>query len=88
MFYNLSANVFALTLRNIVPAELRSNNDQSSGGEYHQTIGIVSTASHYPVLSDNGHHNVALQMISSITYPSYGYMLNNSNGIRSVPDRL
>jgi alpha-L-rhamnosidase len=29
------------------------------------------------VLSDNGYHDLALEMISSTTYPSYGYMFNN-----------
>jgi alpha-L-rhamnosidase len=31
----------------------------------------------YPVSSDNGHPDLALEMISSTTYPSFGYMFTN-----------
>ncbi len=41
------------------------------------TTGIVSNAQLYPVLSDNGHHDLTLELVSSITYLSYGYMSNN-----------
>jgi alpha-L-rhamnosidase len=27
--------------------------------------------------TNNGHHDMALELISSTTYPSYGYMFNN-----------
>ena len=43
----------------------------------HVTTGIVSNAQIYPVLSNNGHHDLAVQLVTSITYPSYGYMFNN-----------
>ena len=77
-----AAQVLALALPNVVPASVRgavvqnlvSNINQNGN---HVTTGIVSTAQMYPVLSDNRHHDLALQMISTITYPSYGYMFNN-----------
>ncbi|CAF3685894.1 unnamed protein product [Adineta steineri] len=43
----------------------------------HTSTGIVSTAQLFPLLSDNGQHNLAVQLVSSTTYPSYGYMFNN-----------
>jgi hypothetical protein len=43
----------------------------------HVTTGIVSTARLYPILSDNGHYDLTLELISSTTYLSYGYMFNN-----------
>jgi alpha-L-rhamnosidase len=77
-----AAQVLALALPNVVPVGLRSvvadylaSNIRQQGN--HVTTGIVSTARIYPVLSDNGHHDLALEMISSTTYPSYGYMFNN-----------
>jgi alpha-L-rhamnosidase len=91
-FYNTTANfyadgmqaaqVLALALPGVVPADVRSvvidylvRNISENGN--HVTTGIVSTARIYPLLSDNGHHDLALEMISSITYPSYGYMFTN-----------
>ena len=92
VFYNTSLNyyadglqaaqVFALALPNVVPANVRQTvidhlvNDINQNGK-HVTTGILSTAQIYPLLSDNGHHDLALEMISSITYPSFGYMFNN-----------
>ena len=92
VFYNTSGNfyadgmqaaqVLALALPGIVPTNVReavvnqlvTNINQKHN---HVTTGIVSTARIYPVLSDNGYHDLALELISSITYPSYGYMFNN-----------
>ena len=77
-----SAQVLALALPDVVPDHLRGVvvdylvTDINRKGN-HVTTGIVSTAQIYPILSDNGHHDLALQLISSITYPSYGYMFNN-----------
>ena len=92
VFYNTSGNfytdgmqaaqVLALALPGVVPANVREAvvnylvTDIYQQG-IHVTTGIVSTAQLYPVLSDNGHHDLALELISSITYPSYGYMFNN-----------
>jgi len=92
VFFNTSSNfyadgmqaaqILALALPNVVPSNLRGAivdylaSDINRQGN-HLTTGIVSTAQLYPVLSDNGHHDLALELISSITYPSYGYMFNN-----------
>ena len=77
-----AAQILALALPDVVPADLRSavvdylvTNITKTGN--HETAGIVATAQLYPVLSDSGHHDLALELISSITYPSYGYMFNN-----------
>lgn len=77
-----AAQALALALPNVVPANVRAAvvdnlaTDISNKGK-HVTTGIVSNAQIYPVLSDNGHHDLALELVSSITYPSYGYMFNN-----------
>ena len=92
VFYNTSSNfyadgmqaaqVFALALPGVVPTNVGEAvinhlvTDINKNGN-HVTTGIVSTAQLYPVLSDNGHHDLALELISSITYPSYGFMFNN-----------
>jgi alpha-L-rhamnosidase len=77
-----AAQVLALALPNVVPTNVRSalvdylaTNINQNG--VHVTTGIISNAQLYPVLSDNGHHDLALELVSSITYPSYGYMFNN-----------
>jgi alpha-L-rhamnosidase len=77
-----AAQVLALALPNVVPTSVRDVvlahliADIGQKGN-HVTTGIVSTAQIYPVLSDNGHHDLALELISSTTYPSYGYMFTN-----------
>jgi alpha-L-rhamnosidase len=77
-----SAQVLALALPNVVPTNVRNQvinhlvNDINQK-DNHVSTGIISTAQIYPVLSDNGHHDLALELISSTTYPSYGYMFNN-----------
>jgi alpha-L-rhamnosidase len=77
-----AAQILALALPGVVPSNLRgavvdylATNISKTGN--HETAGIVSTAQLFPVLSDNGHHDLALELISSITYPSYGFMFNN-----------
>ena len=77
-----AAQVLALALPGVVPDSLRpavvdylATNINQNGN--HVTTGIVSNAQIYPVLSDNGHHDLALELVTSITYPSYGYMFNN-----------
>jgi len=92
VFYNTSFNfyadgmqaaqVLALALPGVVPENVREAvinqlvTDINQQG-IHVTTGIVATAQLYPILSDNGHHDLALELISSTTYPSYGYMFNN-----------
>ncbi|UJR07641.1 hypothetical protein I4U23_011929 [Adineta vaga] len=77
-----AAQVLALALPGVVLANVRSavlnqlvTNIRQN--ENHVTTGIVSTAQIYPVLSDNRYHDLALELISSISYPSYGYMFTN-----------
>ncbi|CAF1345761.1 unnamed protein product [Adineta ricciae] len=77
-----AAQVLALALPGVVPPTIRDvvvnylvQNITNNGN--HATTGIVSTAQLYPILSDHGHHDLALEMISSTTYPSYGYMFTN-----------
>ena len=92
VFFNTSLNYYAdgmqaaqalaLALPGVVPEKVKSEvikqltNDIIEKNN-HVSTGIVSTAQIYPVLSDNGHHDLAVELISSITYPSYGYMFNN-----------
>ena len=92
VFYNTSFNyyadgmqaaqVLALALPDVVPTNIRDTvinhlvTDINQQG-IHVTTGILSTAQIYPILSDNGHHDLALELVSSTTYPSYGYMFNN-----------
>ncbi|CAF1122091.1 unnamed protein product [Adineta ricciae] len=77
-----AAQILALALPNVVPMNVRDHvlqhlvQDIQAKGN-HVTTGIVSTAQLYPLLSDNGHHDLAVQLITTITYPSYGYMFNN-----------
>jgi alpha-L-rhamnosidase len=77
-----TAQALALALPGVVPANLRGAVvdylvTNISNTDNHVTAGIVGVAQLYPVLSDNGHHDLALDLISSTTYPSYGYMFNN-----------
>ncbi|UJR07843.1 hypothetical protein I4U23_012126 [Adineta vaga] len=77
-----TAQILALALPNVVPANVRSLVIEHlvsdiSQKNIHVSTGIIGTAFLYPLLSDNGHHNLALQLITSITYPSFGYMFNN-----------
>jgi alpha-L-rhamnosidase len=77
-----AAQILALALPGVVPTNVRQTvinhliTDINQQG-IHVTTGIVSTAQLYPILSDNGHHDLALELISSTTYPSYGFMFNN-----------
>ncbi len=77
-----AAQILALALPNVTPTNIREtvlNHLVSDINEkdIHVTTGIVSTAQLFPLLSDNGHHDLALELVSSTTYPSYGYMFNN-----------
>jgi alpha-L-rhamnosidase len=74
-------NILALALPDVVPASLRAavlssliNNIITTD---HFTGGIVSVAPLYPLLSIEGHHDLALKLAQSTSYPSYGYMFHN-----------
>jgi alpha-L-rhamnosidase len=77
-----AAQILALALPNVVPADVRDGvfkqltQDIAAKGN-HVSTGISSTAQLFPLLSDNGQHDLAVELVSSITYPSYGYMFNN-----------
>ncbi|CAF3871451.1 unnamed protein product, partial [Rotaria magnacalcarata] len=77
-----AAQILALALPNVVPVNVRDSvlqhliQDINNKGN-HASTGIVSTAALYPLLSDNGQHDLAIELISTVTYPSYGYMFNN-----------
>ncbi|CAF1358597.1 unnamed protein product [Rotaria sordida] len=77
-----AAQILALALPNVVPMNVRGAvfdhlvADISEKGT-HVSTGIIATAQLYPLLSDNGYHDLALELISSVTYPSYGFMFMN-----------
>ncbi len=74
-------NILPLALPNVVPVSLRAgvlntliNNIVTTG---YYTGGIVGVNALYPLLSKEGHHDLALQLAMATTYPSYGYMFHN-----------
>ena len=77
-----TCNAVTLALPQVVPAELRANVSAMLAASvvsagYHVTTGIVGTAQLFRVLSANGYHDVAMQIATGVTYPSYGYQFNN-----------
>jgi alpha-L-rhamnosidase len=76
-----SANTLSLDLPNVVPQSLRPTVINSLVDSIvnigYFTGGIISVAAVYPLLSKEGHHDLALKLALSISYPSYGYMFNN-----------
>lgn len=77
-----TANVLALKLPKVVPDEIRpqvikSLIDNLIANGNHSTSGIIGCAWLYPVLSDLGYHDLAVEVASQTTYPSFGYMFNN-----------
>ena len=91
VFYNASLgayidgsqamNILPLSLPGVVPDSLRPavlnslvNNIVTTG---YFTGGIVSVNALYPLLSKEGHHDLALTLAQNTSYPSYGYMFNN-----------
>ena len=77
-----SAQILALALPHVVPGDVREAvlgslvKDIRDRGN-HLTTGIISTAQLFPVLSDSGYHDLAVELISSTSYPSFGYMFTN-----------
>ena len=77
-----TAQILSLALPNVVPNNVRHIviehlvSDIIQKGK-HAFTGILGTAQIYPLLSDNGHHDLAVELVTSITYPSFGYMFNN-----------
>ena len=77
-----TAQILALALPNVVPSNVRNAvfeyliSDITEKAN-HVSAGIIGTAQLYPLLYDNGYHDRALELITSSTYPSYGYMFNN-----------
>ena len=76
-----AANVLALALPDVVsdakkPSVLAALvADINARG--HLTCGIVSVAYLFPLLSANGHHDLALKLAQQTSYPSYGWMFTN-----------
>jgi len=75
-------NILPLSLPNVVPVSLRTavldslvKNIVETG---YFTGGIVSVNALYPLLSKEGHHDLALKLAQATSYPSYGYMFNNN----------
>jgi len=76
-----TANTLALSI-DAVPANLQAgvlNNIVTSIKlmNYHFSTGILGLRYLLPLLSDNGHHDVALQLTTQTSYPSFGFMFNN-----------
>ena len=76
-----AANVLALSLPGVVPANLTATvlgslvNDIHNRGQW--TTGIISIAQLFPILSTSGHHDLAVQLAQKRDYPSYGWSFNN-----------
>ena len=75
-------NILPLALPDVVPTSLHAtvltllvNNIITNG---HFTGGIVSVAPLFPLLSKEGHHDLALKLALVTSYPSYGYMFHNN----------
>ena len=49
----------------------------SLNGEYHLTAGIVGTKYILYELSALGRNDIAVQTVTTVSYPSYGYMIHN-----------
>lgn len=78
-----TANLLALNI-NAVPANLVPtvrdslvNNIKKNGN--HLTTGSLGTSHFFPMLSVLGQHDLAIQVASQTTYPSFGYMYSNPN---------
>ena len=77
-----AADILALSLRDVVPLTLRETvfthllASLSTVG--HPTTGVVGTSLLFELLSSSGHHDVALRLLRSTAYPSYGFMFNNA----------
>ena len=76
-----SANIFSLALPDVVPDNLRKTVAASLVARIKAdngfTCGMISIERLFPVLSDNGYHDLAVQMLQETSYPSYGYMFTN-----------
>ena len=78
-----AANALALALPGVVPAELRKQVAANLAASINKvgrmdSIGIVSVGNLFPVLSENGYHDLALMLIQQTAYPSFGHMFNNA----------
>lgn len=76
-----TANVLALTA-NVAPSDVKdmvitSLLSDIAAYDTHLTTGIIGTKYLFPLLSDLGYHEIALQIAQQKSYPSYGYMISN-----------
>ena len=76
-----AANVMSLFLPRVVPDALRADvlnslvKDVQTRGQF--TTGMISFARLFPVLSESGHHDLALELVQQTSYPSLGFEFNN-----------
>jgi len=77
----LTGNVLALAIGavppSLQPTILNTILQIIKGAGNHSTCGIIGARWLYPILTENGYHDLALQIATKITYPSMGYMFNN-----------
>ena len=78
-----AGNALALALPGVVPPELRKQVAANLAASINalgrmDSIGIVSVGNLFPVLSDNGYHDLALKLIQQTAYPSFGHMFTNA----------
>ena len=76
-----TANALALALPGLVPDSLRSSVAEQLVKDIlvkgHMTCGIIGAAQLLPVLSSSGHHDVAVGLATSTSYPSWGWTFTN-----------
>jgi len=78
-----TANALALALPGLVDAAnvdgvVKALVADINAHGVHFTTGIVGVAQLFPVLSNNGQHDLALKLAQQTTYPSYGWMFTNA----------
>jgi len=78
-----TANALALALPGVVPqakvaSVVAALVNDIKAHDTTITVGIVGAAQLWPVLSNNGQHDLALILAQSIKYPSHGYMSFNN----------
>ncbi|GAB3447285.1 glycoside hydrolase family 78 protein [Actinophytocola sediminis] len=87
--YKQTSNAVPLAL-GMVPADreatvVQSLVDDIEARGWHLNTGILGTSVLLPVLSEYGHHDVALRVASQTTYPSWGHWM--VNGATTIPSR-
>jgi alpha-L-rhamnosidase len=77
----LTAQVLAMAINavphSLKPAIMNQIVQMINYNGIHSSCGVLGNKYLYPVLSENGQHNLALKLATQITYPSLGFMFNN-----------